>query len=80
MKSEKEWLEQQVQQEEKVLADSEASFNDLLSKLMPKIRAKALENDLTSDVNVTINFDFKNNPRVTASGFVPPIILKCQKF
>lgn len=80
MKNERDWLEEQVKQEEKILADSEASFANILSKLMPKIKAKALENDYVSDVNVTVTFDLKGSPKITATGFVPPIIEKCQKF
>ena len=80
MSNERKWLDKQIKHEEQLLADCEASFSEVVSKLIPKIRAKALENDYLSDLNVTINFDLKDVPRVSASAFVPPVILKCQKY
>ena len=78
--NEKSWLANQQQYENKMLEDCKEAVYDIVSKLVPKIRAKALENGYKSDANLTIDLDLKAQPKISVSGFVPPIIEKCQKF
>tara|TARA_B110000003_G_C16424483_1_gene447544 strand:+ start:262 stop:504 length:243 start_codon:yes stop_codon:yes gene_type:complete len=80
MGNEKEWLENQIDSEEQLLADCQELCNNAVSNMLPKVREKALENGLISDLNITLKFDLKRKPKISADTFVPPIIQKCRKF
>jgi|TARA_R110002167_G_scaffold170045_4_gene368037 hypothetical protein len=80
MGNEKEWLENQLDSEEQLLADCQELCNIAVSNMLPKVREKALENGLISDLNITLKFDLKRKPKISADTFVPPIIEKCRKF
>lgn len=78
--NEKDWLKEQLEHEETLLADCQELCNNAVSNMMPKIREKALENGQISDLNIMLKFDLKKKPKVSADTFVPPIIEKCRKF
>lgn len=74
------WLKEQKAHESELLGKCQELVDQIVSNLMPKIREKALENNLKSDLNISLEFDLKKEPKISGSGFVPPIIEKCRKF
>lgn len=80
MSIEKEWLGDQLEWEEALLAECSELCDSAVSKMLPRIREKALENGYVSDLNIALKFDLKKKPKVSADTFVPPIIEKCRKF
>ena len=81
MVSEKDWLKDQIEGEDELLAYCQELCDSAVSNLMPKVREKALENNKLSDLNILLKFDMrKKKVVVTADTFVPPIITECRKF
>jgi hypothetical protein len=80
MKVNNNWLKEQKTHESELLGKCQELVEQVVSNLMPKIREKALENNFKSDLNISLEFDLKKAPKLSGSGFVPPIIEKCRKF
>tara|TARA_Y100001938_G_C7984620_1_gene376243 strand:+ start:462 stop:701 length:240 start_codon:yes stop_codon:yes gene_type:complete len=74
------WLDGQRETEGELLEKAEAAISEVVSNLLPRARKRAMEENFNTEIVVNVKMDLAKAPKVTVEGFVPPKILKCQKF
>ena len=67
----KDWLEKQQEREEDLLDAAAEQFRNMLDELLPQVRLAALENDMTSEIEVITEFVFEDEATtITTEGRV----------
>jgi len=57
----KDWLDRQAKIEKDILDAVGAQVRGITDDLLPQIRLAALENEMTSTINVAVTFDFDDD-------------------
>ena len=77
----KEWASSMRDSEEALVEEVTKMMGQLVEDLMPRARAKAVEENYHTEIVVKIRMDMsKKRPDVDVSGFVPPTILSCREY
>ena len=57
----KDWLERQIEKEDVLLDAVTEQYKTLIDGLLPQVRLAAIENDMESEVEVSVKFVFEDN-------------------
>ena len=77
----KEWASSMRDSEEEMVEEITKMAGQLVEDLMPRARAKAVEENYQTEIVLKISMDMsKKRPEIDASGFVPPTILSCREY
>jgi hypothetical protein len=77
----KEWASSMRECEEEMVKEITKSVSKVVEDLLPRSRAKAVEESYLTSMVVKIEMDLtKKRPAVSVTGFVPPTIVECREY
>ena len=81
MEDVKEWAVAMRESEEELVEKITECAGKLAEDLMPRARAKAVEENFKTEIVMTIKLDMASlKPTFKMEGFVPPTVLQCREY